>query len=215
MSDDDPRQQVVHVYRELARLGLMLGSSGNVSLRTRAGMLITPSGTTPQTVRAKALVTMTLDGDAGGKARPSSEWEMHAAIYKAFPEAHAVVHCHADACTALACLGEGLPAFHYEIAGFGGDDVRCAPYVTFGTTELAQEAVAAMAGRSACLLANHGMICHGPSPSAALASAINLEKLARQYLLARASGTPVLLNAAQMRAAHARYRSYGASSPLR
>ena len=126
-----------------------------------------------------------------------------------------VVHTHADHATALSCLNQGLPGFHYNVAEFGGQDVRCAPYATFGTPELAALAATAIAGRSACLLANHGMICHGPSPSAALASAINLEKLARQYLLARASGTPVLLNAAQMRAAHARYRSYGASSPLR
>ena len=88
---------------------------------------------------------------------------MHAAIYLAYPSAQCIVHTHSDACTALACLNEALPPFHYMVANFGGDDVRCAPYVTFGTPELARLAVAALAGRTACLLANHGMIVHAPT----------------------------------------------------
>jgi L-fuculose-phosphate aldolase len=215
MTNSDARGQLVQVYRELARLRLITGSSGNLSARIGGGMLITASGATPETISAAGLVAMTLDGDAGGQARPSSEWEMHATIYQAFPEAAAIVHTHADACTALACLGEGLPAFHYEVAGFGGDDVRCTPYVTFGTTELALTAAAALSGRTACLLANHGMICHGPSPAAALASAITLERLVRQYLLARAAGIPRLLDGEQIEAARIRYRSYGPTTPLR
>ncbi len=106
---------------------------------------------------------------------PSSEWAMHAAIYLAYPSAQCIVHTHADACTALACLNEALPPFHYMVANFGGDDVRCAPYVTFGTPELARLAVAALAGRTACLLANHGMIVHAPTAERALSAAIVLE----------------------------------------
>ena len=111
---------------------------------------------------------MTLAGDVKGSSAPSSEWAMHAAIYLAYPAAQCVVHTHADACTALACLNEALPPFHYMVANFGGDDVRCAPYVTFGTPELARLAVAALAGRTACLLANHGMIVHAPTADRAL-----------------------------------------------
>ena len=111
---------------------------------------------------------MTLAGDVKGDATPSSEWAMHAAIYLAYPAAQCVVHTHADACTALACLNEALPAFHYMVANFGGDDVRCAPYVTFGTPELARLAVAALTGRTACLLANHGMIVHASTADQAL-----------------------------------------------
>ena len=109
---------------------------------------------------------MTLAGDVKGNAAPSSEWAMHAAIYLAYPAAQCVVHTHADACTALACLNEALPPFHYMVANFGGDDVRCAPYVTFGTPELARLAVAALTGRTACLLANHGMIVHATTGGA-------------------------------------------------
>ncbi len=207
------RREVAEVYRDLARLGLNTGSTGNVSARTRTGMVITPTGATAETVDADSLIAMALDGTVRKTARnaaPSSEWAMHAAIYRSDPAARAIVHTHADCCTALACLNEGLPAFHYMIASFGGADVRCAPYVTFGTPELAALAVEAIAGRSACLLANHGMIVHASSPRRALAAALRLETLSRQYLLARAAGPPRLLTAEEMDAAIRRFESYAA-----
>jgi len=206
---EDLRRQIVAVYREIDRRGLIVASAGNVSHRASGGMIITPSGCSAETLEPGALVPMTLDGEARGDTAPSSEWAMHAAIYQAFQSAQCVVHTHADACTALACLNEALPAFHYMIANFGGDDVRCAPYVTFGTPELAQLAVQALDGRSACLLANHGMIVHAPTADRALTNAIVLETLCRQYLLARSAGSVRLLTAEEMRAAHERYRSYG------
>jgi L-fuculose-phosphate aldolase len=200
---------VVTVYREIGRRGLIAGSSGNVSHRTPSGMVITPSGCSAETLEPDAVVPMTLAGEAVGARAPSSEWAMHAAIYLAYPTAQCIVHTHADACTALACLDEGLPPFHYMVANFGGDDVRCAPYVTFGTPELARLAVEALAGRRACLLANHGMIVHAPTADRALTDAILLETLCRQYLLARSAGTVRLLTADEMRAAHERYQTYG------
>jgi len=203
------RGDVAALYREIGRRGLIAGSSGNVSHRTRDGMLITPSGCSAETLVPDGVVAMTLAGDVKGPLSPSSEWAMHAAIYLAYPAAQCIVHTHADACTALACLNEALPPFHYMVANFGGDDVRCAPYVTFGTPELARLAVSALAGRTACLLANHGMIVHAPTTDQALAEAVVLETLCRQYLLARSSGTVRLLNADEMRAAHQRYQSYG------
>jgi L-fuculose-phosphate aldolase len=205
----DVRRQVTTVYREVGRRGLIAGSSGNVSHRTQSGMIITPSGCSAESLEPDALVPMTLAGDVKGNATPSSEWAMHAAIYLGYPAAQCVVHTHADACTALACLNEALPAFHYMVANFGGDDVRCAPYVTFGTPELARFAVAALTGRTACLLANHGMIVHAPTADRALTAAVVLETLCRQYLLARSAGAVRLLSADEMRAAHERYRSYG------
>ena len=207
------RGELATVYCELGRLGLNTGSTGNVSARTRNGMLITHTGATGETVNASSLIAMTLDGTirkAAGEMLPSSEWAMHAAIYTAQPAAQAIVHTHADACTALACLNEDLPAFHYMIASFGGEDVRCAPYVTFGTPELARLAITALTGRTACLLANHGMIVHAASPHQALAAAMRLETLCRQYLLARAAGTPRLLTPAEMAAAMLRFRTYAA-----
>ncbi len=182
MTDAQARRDIVKVYGDVARRGLNAGSSGNVSHRIRKGMIITPSGCSADTLEPDGLVAMTLAGDVKGTAAPSSEWAMHTAIYLAYPAAQCIVHTHADACTALACLNEPLPPFHYMVANFGGDDVRCAPYVTFGTPELARLAVAALAGRTACLLANHGMIVHAPTADRALSSAVVLETLCRQVL---------------------------------
>lgn len=206
------RAALVSLYRELARRGMNAGSSGNVSARTRAGMLITPSGCSADTLTARGLVAMALDGAVRGKATPSSEWSMHAAIYTAFPAASWIVHTHADACTALACLNEGLPGFHYMVTRFGGDDVRCAPYVTFGTPDLAVVAAQALHGRIACLLANHGMIVHGRTMQEALTSSVLLETLCRQYLLGRAAGAVRLLTSEEMQAAQERFKTYGPST---
>lgn len=203
---EDARAALCDAYRALGRRGMMGGSSGNVSVRHGDGMLISPSGTTPERIAPGRLVVTALDVPAPGA---SSEWALHAALYRADAGIGAVVHTHADACTALACLGEPLPAFHYMVAGFGGDDVRCAPYETFGTPALAEAAAAAMRGRTACLLANHGMVAAGPTLGAAMAAALDLETLARQYLLARSAGPPRLLTPAQMAAARERFRSYG------
>jgi L-fuculose-phosphate aldolase len=203
------RKALASLYGALARRGMNTGSSGNVSARTAKGMLITPSGCSAETLRPEHLVAMALDGTAPHNATPSSEWSMHAAIYQAHQRATCIVHTHADACTALACLNQGLPGFHYMVTRFGGDDVRCAPYRTFGTPDLADVAVAALHGRTACLLANHGMIVHGRSVDEALTGAVLLETLCRQYLLARAAGTVRLLTAAEMQAAQERFKTYG------
>ncbi len=206
MTEAEARAAVAGAYRALGAAGLIAGSSGNVSLRLEGGMVISPSGTSPAAVTEAGLVRTGLHAAVPGA---SSEWALHAALYLARPEFGAVVHTHCDACTALACLGEGLPAFHYNVLAFGGDDVRCGPYVTFGTPELAAVAIAAMEGRTACLLANHGMIAAGPDMAAAEGAARTLEMLARQYLMARAAGTPRLLTAQEMASARERYRTYG------
>jgi L-fuculose-phosphate aldolase len=203
------RNEIAALYRALGERRLNVGNSGNVSARFGRGMLITPTGIHGDSVTPAGLVEMTLDGRHEGPVKPSSEWQMHAEIYASSPEAMVIVHTHSDHATALACLNLPLPAFHYAVAAFGGEDVRIAPYVTFGTPELAHLAAQAIAGRTACLLANHGMICHGPDVDAALLGALRLEALARQYLIARAAGTPRLLTRAEIQAAQERYRSYG------
>jgi L-fuculose-phosphate aldolase len=209
------RRALVALYVALAQRGMNTGSSGNVSARTPDGMLITPSGCSAETLREADLVPMALDGTVPGDAVPSSEWSMHAAIYQAYPAAAWLVHTHADACTALACLDEGLPGFHYMVTRFGGGDVRCAPYVTFGTPELAGLAVTALEGRTACLLANHGMVVVGRDADDALGGAVLLETLCRQYLLARAAGAVRLLTADEIRAAQERFKTYGARARAR
>lgn len=202
-------QEVAAAYQELGRRGFVPGSAGNVSARTGDGLVITPSGFSAESVTAADIVAIRLDGTSLGLGIPSSEWPMHAAIYRAYPAARAIVHTHADACTALACLNQDLPPFHYMITTFGGDDVRCAPYATFGTSELAAVAVAALEGRTACLLANHGMIVYADTVGAALTNAVVLESLCRQYLMGSAAGTLRLLTEVEVQAARERFKTYG------
>jgi len=203
------RDQVAWLYRALGDRGLIVGSSGNVSARSPEGMVITPSGGDPETVTAAGLARVTMDGVALDSVTPSSEWALHATVYRERPDAGFVVHTHADACTALACLGSGLPAFHYMVLQFGGADVRCAPYVTFGTPALARLAGEAIRGRRACLLGNHGMVVCAATAAEALSQAVLLEALCRQYLLALSAGTPRLLTAQEMADAQERFKTYG------
>ena len=209
MTENQIRDGLLNLYRSLAAQGMMIGSSGNVSARFGEGMLITPTGCDSATVQASHMVDMRLDGGFRSARRPSSEWEMHAAIYREHAEAQVIVHTHSDHATALACLNRPLPAFHYNVFTFGGEDVRCAPYVTFGTPELAALAAEAIRGRRACLLANHGMIVHGRGFADTLTSALLLETLCRQYLLTLAVGGPRLLNATETEQAIARFSTYG------
>lgn len=202
---DTARAGLCDAYRRLGRLGLILASSGNLSRRTWDGMLISPSRATPEHIEPAHMIATTLDSAA---PNASSEWALHAGLYNDNPAIGAVVHTHADACTALSCLAEPLPAFHYMVASFGGDDVRCAPYATFGTPALATVAVEAMRGRTACLLANHGMIAAGATLEDAVAMTLRLETLARQYLLARSAGPLRLLTPEQMADARERFLTY-------
>ena len=203
------RSELVRLYKALAARDMLVGSSGNVSARDGEAMLISPTGSHADTLGPDHIVAMELDGRTQGPIKPSSEWELHAAIYRADPAAQVIIHTHCDHATALSCLNRPLPAFHYNVAEFGGEDVRCAPYATFGTPELAKLAAAAIVGRSGCLLANHGMIVHGRSIAHAMTQAIRLEALCRQYLLTLAAGGPRLLTPDEMQAAILRYSTYG------
>jgi L-fuculose-phosphate aldolase len=192
---------------------LNVGSAGNVSVRDGKDFLITPSGMAPAACTTADMVGMTLDGHAHGRRAPSSEWRMHRDIYARFPAAAAIIHTHAPFSTALACLRREIPPFHYMIARFGGDTVRCAAYATFGTEALSHTALTALEARSACLLANHGMIVFGYGLNHALALAEELETLCEQYWRACQLGTPVLLTATEMNEAIERFRGYGSPQP--
>ncbi|NBC33847.1 MAG: class II aldolase [Alphaproteobacteria bacterium] len=212
MQDDGARQAVIATALEMNRLGLNQGTSGNVSCRAAAGgLLITPSGRPYETLEPADLLRIGFDGTVlEGKGRPSTEWRIHADILAARPEAGAVVHCHAMFCTTLSCLRRPIPAVHYMIAVAGGDSIRCADYATFGTPELSQAALAALADRKACLLANHGMIAIGTELRKALALAVEVETLAAQYWRAVQVGEPVILPADEMTRVLEKFRDYGA-----
>lgn len=213
MSDLALRRALVSTARETAARGLNRGTSGNVSVRCDTGFLITPSGLPYDAMRPQDVVAMTLDGRATGRLVPSTEWPMHAAVYRARPEAGAVVHLHSEAATALACLRRDLPAFHYMVAAAGGTSIRCAPYATFGTDALATAALAALEGRRACLLGHHGQLAFGPTLAKALALAVEVEGLCATYLRALAVGEPPCLSDAEMAEVLAKFATYGAARP--
>jgi len=201
---------ILAVARTLKEHRLNVGASGNVSARCDDGFLITPSGLLPERGSAADMVWMKMDGTYAGELAPSSEWRIHRDIYASVPEAGAVVHAHSPFATALACQRVDIPPFHYMIALFGGDSVRCAAYATFGTEALSKNVLLALAGRNACLLANHGMLVYGRDPAHALAQAIELESLCEQYWRACQPGPPVLLSEKEMAEAMERFRHYGA-----
>ena len=210
---DEPikRQSIIEACRDMNRLGINQGTSGNISLRHGEGMLITPTSVPYDAMQPDQIVFLGLDADPAAGQRPSSEWRFHRDILRARPEVNAVVHAHPPFATILAIMGLEIPAVHYMIACAGGDTIRCAPYATFGTEELSRHAVAALADRSACLLAHHGMIVVGTSLAKAMWLAVEVETLARQYHGCLQIGAPPLLSKAEIDNVRARMTGYGIS----
>lgn len=209
MTQIDLREGIVETVRALTAHNLNRGTAGNVSARWNESFLVTPTGLAHDEMQPGDIVPMAMDGSWQGARQPSSEWRFHRDLYAARPEAGAIVHAHAPFATALACLRADIPPFHYMIARFGGNSVRCAAYATFGTQALSDAALAALEGRCACLLANHGLLVFGRDLRHALDLAVELESLCEQYWRALQIGRPVLLPDAEMKTVLEKFRTYG------
>ncbi len=209
MNESRLREAVAACARKSVGLGLNQGSSGNVSARLGEGLLITPSGLAMGALGAGEIVELDADGRWEGERPPSSEWRFHRDIYRHRPEAQALVHAHSPYAVSLACLRKGIPAFHYMVAVAGGRDIRCAGYALFGTQALSDKVLAALEGRRACLMANHGLVAFGASLDEALAVALEVEALCGQYWRASLMGAPALLSDAEMDAVLERFATYG------
>lgn len=205
----DPRQQLIAAALAMQASGLNRGTAGNISLRADDGFYITPTGMPYAALTAADIPHMTLAGTISGQRKPSSEWRLHRDLYAARPHVGAVVHAHSPFAVSLACLRCDIPPFHYMIARFGGDTVRCSRYEIFGSQELSAAALDAMADRHACLLANHGLLVAGRDLEQALALAGELEELCEQYWRTCQLGTPVLLSPDEMAAVGEKFSSYG------
>lgn len=209
MNEAALRATLAETARETTRQGLNPGASGNVSVRFGEGFLVTPSGLPNAALDAGQMVFVTMDGAAHGALKPSSEWRIHRDIYRARPELAAVVHAHSLHAVSLACLRRAIPPFHYMVAAAGGKDIRCAAYATFGTQALSDAVLAALDGRRACLMANHGQVAAGARLEDALALALEVEALCAQYWRACLMGEPVLLDDAEMDVVLEQFRDYG------
>jgi L-fuculose-phosphate aldolase len=205
----DLRAEVLATARAMNGAGLNRGTAGNVSVRHEDGFFVTPTGMDYDDSLAEDVVFVGLDGRVEGRRKPSSEWRFHRDIYAARPGAAAIIHTHAPFATALACCGEPIPPFHYMIARFGGADIRCAPYATFGTQELSDAMLTALQGRSACLMAHHGMLVFGGDLKQALALAVEFEALCEQYWRVLALGPAKLLPADEMLRVIEKFGDYG------
>lgn len=203
------RREIVAAARKLEAQGIYRGTSGNISARIPGGFLITPTGYAAEDLTPASLVEMDLQGNAKGDLLPSSEWRFHRDIYAERPDAKAVVHTHSTFATVLSCMRREIPSFHYMVAKAGGDRIACARYATFGTEALSKNALAALAGRKACLLANHGMIALGSSLKAASRLAAEVESLSEQYWRILMVGRPAMLGRPEMRAVVEKFRTYG------
>lgn len=209
----DARRQLIDSARRMNAAGLNRGAAGNLSVRAddqgQAGFLITPTGMAYDRLEAADIVFMSLDGQCRGRRAPSSEWRFHRDLYVARADAGAVLHAHSPFATSLACLRRPIPAFHYMIARFGGDSIRCADYATFGTQALSDAVLTAVDKRHGCLLANHGLLTIGRDLSQAFDFGIELESLCEQYWRACQIGAPVLLDAVEMASVLEKFAGYG------
>ena len=215
MTESKFRQALVESSRELEKLQINQGTSGNLSVRCGDAMLITPSGIPYDRLTPEMIALMPLSANDGawrGPQKPSSEWRMHLDILRARPNDGAVIHTHSVYATALSMLREEIPAAHYMVAAFGGPNVRCTPYAPYGTQELSDLVVEGLRDRYGVLLGQHGMVVTGRDLGQAMWRAVELETLAKMYVIARSIGRPHILPDEEIAITVERFKSYGYQS---
>jgi L-fuculose-phosphate aldolase len=204
------REQLVVTAKRMSELGLTPGMSGNVSVRSPSGLIVTPSGLPYSELRSEDVVDVKADGTLRpGQRAPSTEWRLHRDILGARQDVAAIVHTHSLYCTTLSMLRRPIPAVHYMIVLAGSDEIPCADYATFGSAQLALNAVSALKGADACLLANHGMVALGSSLQAALKLAAEVETVAAQFWHALQVGNPYVLDRDELVRVRERFSEYG------
>lgn len=206
------RNEIIRTSLRMNELGINQGKAGNVSARSDGGFLVTPTGIAYEEAKPEQIVAMSMYGTHEGSVLPSSEWRFHRDIYTARSDVNAIVHTHAPYATTLACMDRGIPPFHYMVAVAGGVDIRCAAYATFGTQELSDHVLIALADRKACLMSHHGMIACAENLQKALGLAVEVETLARMYWQALQIGEPSQLSEAEMRVVIDKFQTYGQQS---
>jgi L-fuculose-phosphate aldolase len=206
------REAIIAKARWMNANGLNQGTSGNISARYGERLLITPSAIPYEEMEPSMIASLPIEGEYGawvGEFPPSTEWRFHLDIMRARPEVGGIVHAHATFATVLSIVRRPIPACHYMIAVFGGNDIRCTDYATYGTKALSDNALKALEGRNGCLLANHGLIAAGEDLDKAMWLAVELETIAKQYYYALLIGGPVILPDAAIDEARESMKDYG------
>lgn len=195
---ENQRLQVARAALALLQTGLVVNTSGNVSIRVGDRIVITPSGCDYEKLVPEDIVVLDLDGNpVAGELLPSSETPLHLSVYAADSNIRSIVHTHSVYATAVSTLVRSLPAIHYQIVDLGGP-VPVAPYQTFGTPELAASVTEALRGRAAALMQNHGAVTVADTVEKAMSRSVTLEWLSRVYLIATQSGSPSLVDDAEL-----------------
>lgn len=194
---EDLREQVALGARHLATERLVIGTAGNISAREGDLIAVTPTGVVLARLQPEQVSVVDLTGrQVDGRLEPTSELALHLGVYRRWSTG-AVVHTHSPMATAVACVLDELPCIHYQMLPLGGP-VRVAPYVTFGTDELAEQVLDALEGRSAALMSNHGAVVHAATTPAAVELAGLLEWACTVYWHAAQLGAPRVLDDAQL-----------------
>ena len=188
------KDRIIKNYNFLLKKGMNLGSEGNISIKYNEKVFITPSGIDIKKLKTENISEIDFNGNVTNGVKPSSELDLHLLIYKKRKDVNSIVHCHSDWASILSCMRQKIKKFHYMIAEFGGDDIKCSKYATFGTTKLANLVLAACRNRKGCLIANHGQISLGHDIDEAVHLSLALEKLAKQYYFCLLSKNFKLLN---------------------
>jgi L-fuculose-phosphate aldolase len=208
----DLRKEIIATCLELEKRGYVVGTYGNVSVRTKTGLMITPSRIDYQSLTPPDLVEVTLEGEVeGGNRLPSSELEVHRQIYIMRPDVGSVVHTHSLFATALSCLHESIPVIVEEQSQVIGDEIRCTRYVPAGKHRaLGQEVARALGKSNAVLLANHGTVSCGRSLAEALFTCQIVERIAQMRTLAGVKGKIIPIPQAFVRSERERWlHKYG------
>ena len=192
------KTEIVRTLRKMNDLNLIIGSEGNISCKFGKKIFITPSGIETSKLHYNEISELDLSGNILNKKKPSSEVLMHLSIYKNRPNIDCIVHCHSVWASILSCQRIRIPAFHYMVAEFGGRDIKCAKYATFGSSRLAKNVLNVLKDREGCLLANHGQLTVGKSLDIAFHLAIALEKISKQFFFCNLSSQTKYLENSEM-----------------
>lgn len=188
------KREVLQIAKKAYEEKLMAGTSGNMSIYdSESGhMMITPSSYDYSIMEEKDIVVIDLDGNlVEGIHKPSSEWRMHAEIYRQLPEVGAIVHTHSPYATSFAVNHQEIPEVLIEMSIFLKGSIEVSPYAQQGSREVGLNAVPILRRKNACLMGNHGVVAVGADIRQAYINSVYVEDTAKIYHMALSVGTPV------------------------